>query len=270
MRVEEHTIELDGSPVFFRTAPTADPQPLYLHGIPTSADDWTELLGRTGGLAPDLLGFGRTGKGGQLDLTVEGHVDFLEQLLDAAGVRRVQLVAHDWGAAGGLLFAQRHPQRVERLILIDALPMIEDFPWPPSARIWRRRLLGELTMGAVTERLLARRLRQGTVSADVWTPQRVQEVWRHFDQGTQRAILRLHRSLDEDRRRQVAEGLAALTMPALVLWGERDPWWPTAVGEEYARRLPAAQLVRLPDTGHWPWLERPEALEQVVSFLGRA
>ncbi len=256
--------------MFFRTAPTPEPQPVYLHGVPTSADDWTELLALTGGLAPDLLGFGRTGKGGQLDLTIDGHVDFLEQLLEAAGVRRVQLVAHDWGAAAGLLFAMRHPQRVERLVLIDAVPMIEGFPWPLSAQIWRRRLLGELAMGAVTERMLARRLRHGTVSADVWTAERAQEVWRHFDQGTQRAVLRLHRSLNADQLRRVGQQLPGLAMPALVLWGERDPWWPAAVGEEYARRLPNAQLMRLPETGHWPWLERPEARERVVSFLGRA
>ena len=57
VHVDEHTISLDDSPVYYRSAKavTGAP-PLYLHGVPTSSDDWTEFLARTGGLAPDLIG----------------------------------------------------------------------------------------------------------------------------------------------------------------------------------------------------------------------
>jgi pimeloyl-ACP methyl ester carboxylesterase len=59
VRVDEHTINLDESPVFYRSAEAPDVPVLYLHGIPTSSDDWIEFLARTGGIAPDLIGFGR-------------------------------------------------------------------------------------------------------------------------------------------------------------------------------------------------------------------
>ena len=67
MRVDEHTFHLDDSPVYYRSAEAPGVPKVYLHGIPTSSDDWLEFLGRTGGLAPDLIGFGRSGKGGHLD-----------------------------------------------------------------------------------------------------------------------------------------------------------------------------------------------------------
>ncbi len=267
MRVEEHTIELAGSPVFLRRAPAPGPPPLYLHGIPTSSTDWMGLLARSGGLAPDLIGFGRSGKGGQLDLTLEGHADFLEALLSTLGVERVQLVMHDWGAAGGLIFAQRHPHRVERLVLINALPLMGDFRWPALARIWRRRVIGELAMGMVTKRVLGRTLRRGAVRPDAWEGERLEEAWNQFDQGTQRAILRLHRDAGERRLVQAGGGLESLSMPALVVWGERDPWLPATLGEAYARRLAGAELVKLPQAGHWPWLDGPEAGERVARFL---
>ena len=71
--VDEQTIELAGSPVFFRAAPARGAPAVYLHGIPTSSDDWLGFLAATGGLAPDLIGFGRSGKGGQLDYTIDGR-----------------------------------------------------------------------------------------------------------------------------------------------------------------------------------------------------
>jgi pimeloyl-ACP methyl ester carboxylesterase len=274
VRVDEHTTELAGSPVFYRSAPApgAGSQagraaPLYLHGVPTSSDDWRELLARTGGVAPDLPGFGRTGKGGQLNLTLEGHADFIEALLAELEIERVQLVAHDWGAAGGLVFAQRHPDRVERIVLANALPLTGGFSWQGLARIWRRPVLGELAMGSVNRRLLARWLRRGGAHAQSWPDARVNEIWEQFDQGTQRAILRLHRDAGERTLLAAGAGLSSLTMPVLVVWGELDPWLPGTFGQAYAETLPNATLHPLADAGHWPWLEDPELIARIAAFL---
>ena len=100
-----HTIELDDQPVFFhaRRRTTTCPS-LYLHGVPTSADDWLPFL-EAGGIAVDLPGFGRTGKRGDGDFTVDGWARWLPRFLDAVGVDRVRICAHDWGAAG-LLWAR--------------------------------------------------------------------------------------------------------------------------------------------------------------------
>ncbi len=267
MRVDEHTIEVAGSPVFYRSASASGTPALYLHGIPTSSDDFVPFLERGGGIAPDLIGFGRSTKAGNLDYTLESQADFVEGLLAALELDRVQLVLHDWGAAGGLIFAQRHPERVQRLVLIDALPLLEGFDWPRQGRLWRRPVLGELAMGSVGRRLLARTLRQAGVSQDAWSQERIDAVWEQFDQGTQRAILRLHRDAGEPQLAAAGAGLERLRMPALVVWGEADPWFPVTYGEAYAARLPNAELRRIPDAGHWPWLDQPSVIELVTAFL---
>jgi pimeloyl-ACP methyl ester carboxylesterase len=198
VRVDEHTIYLDDSPVYYRSADASGMPTLYLHGIPTSSDDWLEFLARTGGIAPDLIGFGRSAKGGHLDYSVAGLATFLERLLAHLGVEEVQIVGHDWGAAVGLAFSRRNPDRVPRLVLCNAPPLGDPAAWPRILRLWRARGAGELIMGATTKRFLARTLRRATVRPDAWTDARVAAVWEQFDQGTQRAILRLVRSGVDD------------------------------------------------------------------------
>ncbi len=267
MSVDEHTIELAGSPLYYRSAPAPGVSPLYLHGVPTSSDDWSGFLARTGGLAPDLIGFGRSGKAGNLDYSIGGLADFVERFLDAVEVQQVQLVAHDWGAAAGLAFAQRHPDRITRLVLLNPLPLLAGFHWHRFARLLRTNGLGELAMGFTFRWVLGRALRSGSVDPGCWPDQRVRSVYRQFDQGTQRAILRLYRSASEQQLAAAGAHLDALAMPALIVFGERDPWIPATFGEAYARALQDATLQRVPDAGHWPWLERPDVIDSVAAFL---
>jgi pimeloyl-ACP methyl ester carboxylesterase len=266
--VAEHTITIDHLPVYYRQAPATGVSPLYLHGVPTSSDDFAPFLERAGGIAPDLIGFGRSAKAGHLDYSIEGHADFIERLLAFLGVDRVKLVAHDWGAGGGLVFAQRHPEQVERIVLVNALPLLPQFRWSRPARLWRMPLIGELAMGSTTRWLLARTLRRGSVRKDAWSRDSVDRIWGQFDQGTQRAILRLHRGVEVDGLAQAGQGLTSLRTPALVLWGDKDPWLSSELADVYAGHLPAAQLEHYPDAGHWPWLDRPDVVERVAGFLG--
>jgi pimeloyl-ACP methyl ester carboxylesterase len=267
IHVDEHTIEVAGAPVFFHRAPATGAPALCLHSVPTSSDDWRELLGATGGVAPDLPGFGRSGKAGNLDYSLDGYADFVQRFLDLLELERVRVVGHGWGAAIGLVFAQRHPERVERLALIDAIPLLAPFTWPRIVAPWRRPVLGELVMGSVNRRLLGRTLRAGSTTPEAWPDAKVKAVWEQFDQGTQRAILKLHRSVDAPGLARAGAGLGELTQPALVIWGERDPWLAPSLADAYAARLPNATLIRVPDAGHWPWLDQPALLDQLQAFV---
>jgi pimeloyl-ACP methyl ester carboxylesterase len=257
----ERTATVGGQPVFWREAdppPGPDRPPvLYLHGVPTSSDDWVPFLRRTGGLAPDLPGFGRSGKRGDGDFTMAGYEAFVETFLELAGVDRVRLVVHDWGAVG-LLWAQRRPDRVERLVVLDAVPFVAGYRWHRVARAWRTRAVGEVVMGATTHFALRRSLPRELADA----------AWPHFDQGTQRAILALYRSSPETALAAAGARLGDVACPALVAWGEEDPYLPPRFAHAYAAVLGGpveVELVR--GAGHWPWCDRPEVADRVVAFL---
>lgn len=242
--------------------------PLYVHGVPDSSDQWLDFLARSGGLAPDLPGFGRSGKPGSLSFTIEEYADFLESFLELVGVERVQLVVHDWGAVG-LAFAQRHPERVERLVVINAVPFLPSYRWHRTARMWRTPVLGELSMGSINRRVLRLISRESNATPGPMPDSWIDSVLAHFDQGTQRAILRLYRSSPPERLAAAGEHLAELGVPSLIVWGMRDPYIPARFGKAYADVL-GGELLELPDAGHWAWIDRPDAIDRVVEFLGGA
>jgi pimeloyl-ACP methyl ester carboxylesterase len=256
--VSQHTGLLGDTEIFWQEAP-GNPV-LYLHGVPTDGDDWLEFLQQTGGFAPDLPGFGRSGKRGDLDYSMEGLGHFAEAFADARGLERMSMVVHDWGAAG-LLFAMRAPERIERLVIINAVPLLPGYRWHRIARIWRTRGLGELFMGATSARTL------GMLAPDL--KPRARLVADRFDQGTQRAVLRLYRSAPEDALARAGQQLGRITCPTLVVWGERDAYIPAGFAQAYADALPNASAQVLPDAGHWPWLQDRELVGTLSRFLGR-
>jgi len=270
--VSDHSGEIDRLPLFWRSAPPPEgvsggAVPLYLHGVPGSSDEWPAFLQRSGGLAPDLPGFGRSGKPGPLRYTIDEYDRFIERFLDEREVQQVSLVVHDWGAVG-LAFAQRLPERVERLVIINAVPFLPGHRWHRTARIWRTFALGELAMGSTNRFVLRRATERAKASPGPMPDAWLDSVLEHFEQGTQRAILRLYRSGSPEVLAAAGARLGSLHMPALVVWGMQDPYIPARFARAYADVLPNAELLELPDAGHWPWLDRPDLIERVASFLG--
>ena|GEM_PF-273620 len=245
------------------------PSIVYLHGAGTSSDIWEGFLELTGGLAPDLIGFGRSGKGGHLDYGPEGLAAFLDRWAQHVGLDEMTLVGHGWGGAVALLAAAHRPERVRRLVLINAVPLLAGFRWPPLPSLWRRRVAGELVMGATGRWLFNRQLRSGTVRAEAWSRRQLDALWEQFDQGTQRALLRLHRAADEARLAQLGARLDSVRVPALVIWGERDPWLDPHFADAYGTALAGATVQRVAEAGHWPWLDRPEVMARVAEFVAQ-
>jgi pimeloyl-ACP methyl ester carboxylesterase len=122
-------------------------------------------------------------------------------------------------------------------------------------------------MGTTNRFTLRRASRESNATPGPMPDAWLDSVLAHFDQGTQRAILRLYRSSPPAVLAAAGARLAELEMPALVVWGTKDPYIPARFARDYARVLPDAELVELDDAGHWPWLDRPDVIERVVDFL---
>jgi pimeloyl-ACP methyl ester carboxylesterase len=266
-KVRERTLAVDGVSVFYREVEDDGAPTVYLHGNPTHSEQWLPFLERGGpAIAIDLPGWGRSDRPPGLDYTMHALSSFLYRCLEQLGVEEHFLVVHDWGALA-LIGAQRRPRALRGLVIIDAVPLLPGFRWHWIARLWRRRGVGELLNATSTRAgtaLLAPHARgdRSPMPADF-----IDMIWRYWDKGTRRAVLELYRDADPPKLAAAGADLGAISCPALVLWGERDPYLPVEFAHRYAAALPAGELDLRPRAGHWPWLDDPSVVDRVLGFI---
>jgi pimeloyl-ACP methyl ester carboxylesterase len=267
--IEERELVLDGVRVFYRRVPGDGVPVVYCHGNPTHGEDWLPFLERGGpAIAIDMPGWGRSARPdpARFDYSMYGLSAFLERCLDELGVTQRKLVVHDWGSLA-LIGAQRRPELVEKLVLIDAVTFLPGYRWHWVAQIWRRRGLGELANATTTRSGMGLLMRQASGDRRGMPPEFVDMVWKHWGRGTSRAVLSLYRHADPNRLAAAGKNLSTLTCPSLVLWGDRDPYFPTRFAEAYASSLPSSQLQVVPAAGHWPWLDDARVIDDVLEFV---
>jgi pimeloyl-ACP methyl ester carboxylesterase len=267
--VEEAELRVDGVRVFYRRVAGEGTPTVYCHGNPTHSEDWLPFMERGGAaIAIDMPGWGRSDKPdpARFDYSMYGLSAFLERCLEELGVERRKLVLHDWGSLA-LIGAQRRPDLVERLVVINAVPLLPGYRWHWVAQIWRRRPLGEFANATTTKSATGLLMRQARGDRGRMPPEFVDMVWSGWDKGTGDATLALYRHADPDRLAAAGRDLGRLACPSLVLWGDRDPYFPARFGEAYAAALPNSKLQIGAGAGHWPWIDEPGVVDCVVDFV---
>jgi pimeloyl-ACP methyl ester carboxylesterase len=241
---------------------------LFLHGSPGSANHWDDLLGRVGPLARsaalDFPGFGAADKPRRFDYSLEGWGAFAGAAADELGIRRVHLVMSDIGAAG-LFWAVGNPDRFASAVMINAGALI-GYRWHWVARLHRTPVVGGLAAGT---RIGFRPVMRFYNGAPRRLPEDLVEGWwREYDWGTRRAMLRFYRATPASATEPIVSALRRLDRPALVLWGAHDRFVPLEQAERQRESFPRAEVVVLPESGHYPHLDDPARVaEAVVPFL---
>jgi pimeloyl-ACP methyl ester carboxylesterase len=244
---------------------------VFVHGNPGSSTDWTALVGAVGefgrAVAVDMPGFGKADKPRDFNYQVSSYADFLQGALDELEIERAHLVVHDFGGPFGLLWGLQHPDAWASVVLIN-VGIMPGYTWHTMARRWRTPVLGELTQVCIP-RSAWRRAMQGANPKGL-PEEFVEKMYDDYDRGTRRAVLKLYRATPDPGATAAALGaeMAKLHKPALVVWGAKDPF----IGVEYAERqrefFDVQDVAVLPDSGHWPFQDDPEAVGQaVVPFL---
>ena len=267
--MSEASVIIDGvrSPLLEFGSPGLDEAVVFVHGNPGSSLDWERLARGVGefgrAVAMDMPGFGAADKPPNFDYSVPGYARFLGRLLAERRVQRAHLVMHDFGGPWGLAWAAVNPKAVASVTCINTGVLL-GYRWHYLARIWQTPVLGELFMASTTKagmRLLLRHGNPRGLPAEYFD-----HVYKTFDRGTQRAVLKLYRNSrnTEEASRQLKEALRPLDLPALVVWGAHDPYISVEFAERQRQVFPRAEIRILPGSGHWPFADDPEAVAQVV------
>jgi pimeloyl-ACP methyl ester carboxylesterase len=191
---------------------------------------------------------------------------WIGDLIDTLGPRRFDLAMHDWGGVA-LLAGLRRPEAVGRIVIVNTVPLAPDYRWHWIARLWRRRGVGE-ALNATTTRFGTRQLLRQAVANKRARLELADRIHEHYDAGTKRAVLELYRDADPEKFGPIRDGLRNLTGPALVVWGDADPYIAPRFADALAAALGGEATVdHVAGAGHWPWLDRPEVVERVCEFL---
>jgi pimeloyl-ACP methyl ester carboxylesterase len=251
------------------SAGAADRVVLLVHGYPESSYMWRELLERLAAagwraVAPDLAGYGDSASAPPA--TWERHVESLERFRGELGLEPVVLVVHDWGGLIGLRWACDHPDAVRALVISDS-GFFADGKWHGMAKLLRTPGQGEEMMAAMTREGFDAVMRQACPTLD---DAAITEYWKCFEgDERRRGHLEMYRSGDFSKLEPYQGRLAALGVPALLLWGEDDPFAPVAGAHRLARELPESRVEIVAGSGHFVYDEQPErCAAAIVEFLG--
>lgn len=238
------------------------PPVLFLHGFPTSSFLWRAFLPMLPpvmrALAPDLLGAGDSDKPEDAQLGIEAQARYLGELLDALGLDRVAVVAHGHGGGTAQLLAIE--SRVEVLVLIDSIAL-DAWPSEPMHDLQRLAAPGD----ALVDAFIGSVFDVGMGHRDRLAGEAVAEYGRPFagrDGG--HAFARWTTSLDGGGLVGREEDLAALDIPAFLLWGEDDPFVPVEVAERLNELIPRSSLALLPGCGHFLPEDAPQTIAPLI------
>lgn len=271
-------IEVHGQLVHLRDeGPRDDPVPIVLlHGTAASLHTWdgwaAALKGQRRVIRFDLPGAGLTGPFSGSYAPDDYHGDTLAQfvidVLDALKLPRVVLGGNSLGGELAWRVATLAPQRVDKLVLVDASGYALAAQEKPLAFV----LAQVPVANRLLEYLLPRALVESSLRAVFADPAKVTPalVDRYFDlalrEGNRRAlVLRLQQR--EDGRDSAR--IATLRQPTLILWGAQDRLLPPEAAQRFARDIPGSRLVILDALGHVPQEEdAARSVQPLRPFLG--
>ena len=250
------------------------PPLVLLHGGPGLSE---YLAGLAAELAPAFTVFRYQQRGLEPSVTngdrsVEGHVADLVRVLDGLGWRKPWIAGHSWGGHLAMHFAVAHPERTGALVVIDPLGAVGD----GGTEVFAENLMRQLPADrrARVEELNAAEERGEWQPGDLVEGLRL--LWPYYFadpssaspmppmQGDHPGHLETWASVRAHfEARTLEEGLPGLEAPAIFIHGALDPI-PAVEIERSARLVPGADLHVLEEIGHFPWMEQPGSVVQLL------
>ncbi len=258
-----------------RTPIPGAPSILMLHGLVAGGDCFrmlaNELPANLRVVSLDLPGGGYSDRLPTADITFEAIAQLVAGAIRALGMDRPILLGHSYGGAIALQLAATCPDLLAAMILIAPA---HPFSGRENLLIrfylsWPGRLFAHLLPHLPRRVLLEGFRRMPGTPADATYEQIETYLQSLHYPGTVAHILRLLKTWKQDMR-TLAEALERrpITVPTLLLWGDRDPIVPAATAAALTRHLTTARQAIIPGAGHLPNLERPDACATLIrAFL---
>jgi len=272
-------IEIDGMNVHYRDEGNKnDSLPLILiHGTGASLHTWegwvNDLKNSKRVISMDLPAYGLTGPNPSKDYSITFYIGFIDKFLENLGVKRAILCGNSLGGSIAWNYTLAYPEKVEKLILVDA----GGYPTKPKSVPIMFRLARMPIINNIFKVILPRSAVESSVKNVYVNDNKVTDelVDRYFElslrEGNRQAFLdRMMAFIPKPNEKNTNKSaqIKDIQTPTLILWGAEDGLIPTDVAQKFHKDLPNDTLVILPNLGHTPMEEDPKTtLVEVKRFL---
>jgi RraA family protein len=273
----EHSkwVEIGGQEIHYRIEGNPTGETLFLiHGVFSSLhtwDKWVELLKDEFRIVRcDLPGFGLTGPRKDNVYSVASYITFLKEFLDKLNIDKCHFIGNSLGGWLSWEFAYRYPQKVSRLVLIDAAGFNDRESIPTIFRLAKniplKNLISQVAEQITPPKNLVEIMIKNAYGDNNKVTEEITERYRDLlmFKGNREVFLTLANAKVEDNSYRVKE----IENPTLIMWGEKDKWIPLANAYKFNYNLVNSKILIYEGVGHIPMEEIPErTAEDAKIFL---
>ncbi len=260
---KSHFVHVDGMRIHYQEfGDAAAPPVILVHGYTSSVYSWCKaapLIAESGFrvVAVDLVGFGYSDKPRHFEYTIDAQARVMTRFMDRLGIGQAGLVGCSYGGAVAATIALDSPERVEKLVLVDAV-INDDLKSHPILRLASVPGIGEIATPFLADsRALMRYRMAGTLAPanhHMITSERVEAILRplHAADG-HHSLLATSRNWHANRIERDAH---LITQPTLIVWGEEDITVPLRDGYTLREAILGSRLFVIKHCGHVPQEEK--------------
>ncbi len=247
------------------------PALVLLHGWPSSSLLWRHLIPELSKhfyvLVPDLPGHGKSDKPETARYDLAMFRSFILDFFDALDLKKAHLCVHDLGGMAGLSFAVRHPERINKFIVMNTSPYSNwSFAIRASIFLLKQKALTRFFLNRFIFREV---LKNGFYNKQLVTSKTVnifRSSWTESKQDRDafsRTIAVPPEFMVEDR-----EALRKINLSTLILWGKKDVFFPFKIAKMLHEDIKTSSLAAVDKAGHFLQEEQPEfILREIMGFL---
>jgi pimeloyl-ACP methyl ester carboxylesterase len=259
---------------------------MFLHGFPEFWYEWKNQLTEFGrdhqAVAPDMRGYNLSSKPADVEkYRIKYLIEDIRALVEHLGRKKFILVAHDWGGGVAWPFAIRHPEYLDKLIIINAphpVTFVRELRDNPAQQKASQYILVHRTPKA--EGILARDnyavfvsslLKDGMRDGYFTEEDRKAYIEAWSQPGALTGGLNYYRAAhlgsftgESDDSLSANPSLFMVNVPTLVIWGEKDRWLLTGNLEGLEKYVPNLTIKRIPDGSHWVIHEKPGLVNSYI------
>jgi len=259
---ESQIIQIDDMNIHYKDEGHG-PVLILVHGVCASLhtwDGWTQRLkDRYRIIRLDIPGFGLTGPAPDTSFyQIDEAVKLFERLVEEMKLEKFYLAGNSLGGYISWNYALKHPEKVEKLILVDSVGFPQPLPGIialasfPIIRIYARYIMPRFLFDSAVEQVFG----DQSKITDKLKDRYFELAMREGNKGSYVDVFTEMRRMCGNEN--LSKGIKDLKPPTLVMWGTKDIWIPFKYFENWKKELPTAKFIQYEGAGHTPMEEIPD------------